>query len=301
MMNLARHSVSCLTLLLLCFTADASRAADKSLQGIACRSVHFVWADAPEGVAFYNEVKVTQSAPGTYFCVCGFSRGYYGIQQLADDRRLLIFSVWDPGKQNDPNSVARSDRVQLIHRHEDVRVARFGNEGTGGQSFLDYEWADNTALQFIVGCRRAGDRTHYAAFFYHVQDEEWMHLVTFSTLTPDQRLKGYYSFVEDFRRNRISATQTRTAQFGNGFVLKSDGTWHALSRARFTADSNPVTNINAGIVQQRFFLSTGGRVSNDNASLGSTLDFKSAELQAPALNDSVVAKWLSSQAGVNIR
>src|SRR5262249_18142465 len=107
---------------------------DERLEGIACRSVHLQYR-APQGTAFYNEIAVEKSAEGTYFCVCGFNQGYYGLQELRDGKKLLIFSVWDPGKQNDPNSVADEQRVTLLYRDEAVRVGRFGNEGTGGQSF----------------------------------------------------------------------------------------------------------------------------------------------------------------------
>ncbi|MGH7226187.1 MAG: alpha/beta hydrolase fold domain-containing protein, partial [Gemmataceae bacterium] len=41
----------------------------------ACRSVHLFYT-GEEGTAFYNEVTVDKSAPGTYFMVCGWNRGY---------------------------------------------------------------------------------------------------------------------------------------------------------------------------------------------------------------------------------
>src|SRR5690606_8818475 len=69
--------------------------ADERLEGIACRSVHLGY-DAPEGDAFYTEIRVVSSAPGTYFCTNGFRMGYFGIQELANREKLVIFSVWDP-------------------------------------------------------------------------------------------------------------------------------------------------------------------------------------------------------------
>ena len=54
--------------------------ADERLKGIACRSVHLGYP-AAEGVSFYNEVTVEKSADGTYFMVCGWSKGYFGIQE----------------------------------------------------------------------------------------------------------------------------------------------------------------------------------------------------------------------------
>jgi hypothetical protein len=104
--------------------------ADERLKGIACRSVHLRYA-APAGVAFYNEVTVAQSAPGTYFAVCGWDKGYYGMQQLGNGKKLLIFSVWDSG-QNDPKAVAQERRVRLLHKDKAVRVGRIGGRGRAG-------------------------------------------------------------------------------------------------------------------------------------------------------------------------
>jgi hypothetical protein len=250
--------------------------ADERLAGIACRSVHLAYS-ADAAAAFYNEVTVDQSARGTYFCVCGFHRGYYGLQELADGRKLLIFSVWDPGDQNDPNAVADEQRVKLLQRDEQVRVGRFGNEGTGGQSFFDYDWKIGETYRFLVTARADGDdRTAFAAWFFVPEEKEWKHLVTFSTIDKRHDLRGLYSFVEDFRRNRVSATQPRVAQYGNGWTASADGKWSPVVKARFTADSNPATNIDAGVRDGVFFLATGGETKNEHAPLREFIERPSA-------------------------
>ncbi len=271
----------CLLFALACVLTFAGRlAADERLQGIACRSVHLQFP-APEGLAFYNEVTVDQSAPGTYFCVCGFNKGYYGIQQLANDKKVIIFSVWDPGKQNDPNAVKAEDRVKLLYHDPAVRIGRFGNEGTGGQSFLDLDWQCGQTYRFLVTAKIDGQRTAYTASFFDPQKKQWRRLVTFSTLSGGKPLGGYYSFVEDFRRNRISATKVRSARFGRGWVKTVEGQWVALTQARFTADSNPVTNIDAGVRGDCFFLATGGATRNDNTPLGKRMNRPPGGLELP--------------------
>jgi hypothetical protein len=245
--------------------------ADERLKGIACRSVHLGFP-APEGVAFYNEITVDQSAGGTYFMVCGFSKGYFGIQELAERKKLVLFSVWDPGRQNDPSAVAKEQRVKVLYKDEKVRVKRFGNEGTGGQSFFDYNWKLGEVHRFLVMARPDGKRTAFAAYFFLPEKKQWRHLVTFSTLSGGKLLSGYYSFIEDFRRNRISATKVRRAHFGDGWIKTKDGQWVALTRARFTADNNPVMNINAGIEGAQFFLATGGDTKNTGTRLGKIMD-----------------------------
>jgi len=255
-------------LLFACFAVAALMSvANERLAGIACRSVHLNYP-AVEGQAFYNEVTVTQTAPGTYFCACGFGRGYFGIQELANGKKLVIFSVWDSGNQNDPKSVPEDRRVKVLYRGDEVRVGRFGNEGTGAQSFLDYDWKPGQTCRFLVTAKPDGPRTAYSAFFFLHAKKEWKHLATFSTPADGKLLSGYYSFVEDFRRNRVSATQSRMARYGNGWVRDREGTWVALAEARFTADRNPATNINAGAAGGAFFLATGGPTRNTDTSLG---------------------------------
>ena len=253
-----------LFLLLLAITTVVQ--ADEKLKGIACRSVHLGYP-APVCVAFYNEVTIEQSAAGTYFMVCGWDKGYFGMQELGNGKKLVLFSVWDPGEQNDPNTVKEDVRVKTLHKDEQVRVGRFGNEGTGGQSFFDYDWKIGETYKFLVTAKADDKRTEYAGYFFLPEKHEWKPLVTFSTPTGGTLMKGYYSFVEDFKRDRVSTTKTRYARFGNGWVRPAEGEWQPLLKARFTADANPVTNIDAGIERNRFFLATGGEIENKTVPL----------------------------------
>jgi hypothetical protein len=252
--------------------------ADEKLEGVACRSVHLGYP-AGEGVAFYNEVTVEQSAPGTYFCACGWNKGYFGIQEQGNRKKVVIFSVWDSG-QNDPKAVEEDKRVKLIHKNEKVRIGRFGGEGTGGQSFLDYDWKVGDTYRFLVASKVDGTRTEYAGYFRGPKDADWTHLVTFSTITGGKNMTGFYSFVEDFKRDKVSATQVRTARFGNAWVKPTKGDWAPVEKARFTADKNPVTNINAGTKDGRFFLSTGGETKNADTKLNETVQLPAGEKRA---------------------
>ncbi|HEX4793345.1 MAG TPA: DUF3472 domain-containing protein [Humisphaera sp.] len=248
----------------------------------ACRSVHLFYA-APQGAAFYNEVSIDRSAPGTYFMVCGFHGGYFGMQELANGKKLILFSVWDPGRQNNPNAVKDEQRVQMLYKDDKVRVGRFGGEGTGGQSFFDYDWKPKQTYRFMVTGKTTQDRAEYAGYFYVPEESKWKHLVTFSTLDPaGGALRGYYSFIEDFRRNGISATQERVAHFGNGWVLGKDDKWSALTKAQFTADQTPTLNINAAVDDVKFLLATGGKTENTGATLKSPLIRPAGASEKPA-------------------
>lgn len=257
--------------------------ADEKLKGIACRSVHLAYT-TPVSSALYAEVEVEESARGTYFMVCGWSKGYFGIQELADGKKLLLFSVWDPTSGDDPKTVPDSKRVKMQYKDPEVRVKRFGNEGTGGQSFFDYDWKPKTRYRFLVTARPDGnDRTAYSGHFFVPETKSWKHLVTFSTLTPKgELLRGTYSFIEDFRRDRVSATERRRAIFGNVWAKSSDGPWVAVTEARFTADANPVLNIDAGPVGPRFFLATGGDFRNKSTKLRDRMTAEVGDASPPA-------------------
>jgi hypothetical protein len=268
----------------------AALIASPELEGVACRSVHLGYP-APVGDAFHNEVQVAESHPGTYFCVCGFQHGYFGIQELDRGKKVVIFSVWDPGNQNDPNVVPEDQRVRRVFLGEGVRTGRFGNEGTGGQSFYDLAWKEQASYRFCVLARRVedGKRTQFAAFLRTPEQDTWKPLVGFERVTKNELLSGYYAFIEDFQRDRVSATKTRTATFGNGWVRDEQGQWQALGKARFTGDGNPVMNINSRLVDgRRFLLSTGGDIRNDGNPLGETMSLEetgTAPQDLPDWND----------------
>ncbi len=269
-----RAWLSCLMVLV----AGASFA-DEPKEPKAARSVHLGFP-APDATVFYNEVTVEESVPGSYFMVCGFKHGYFGIQELSGpEDKVVLFSIWDPGEQNDPNSVPADRRVEVLHNDKDVRVGRFGNEGTGAQSFYKLKWKIGQTYRFCVKATVEKPKTSFAAYLWLDESSEWKHLATFRTQTGGEPLRGLYSFLEDFRRDGRSAKQTRRATFGNGWVKTVNGDWVALTKARFTGDATPLDNIDAGVKDHRFWLATGGDVMN-HVPLKSSLSWTPLELPA---------------------
>ncbi len=250
----------------------------------AARSVHLGYP-APDADAFHLEVVVDQSTAGTYFMACGWNTGYFGIQELADGRRVALFSVWDPTAGDDPAAVAPEDRVEVLHAGPGVRIRRFGGEGTGGQCMTDFDWRPGQTNRFLVTATVQGNKTAYAGHLWSPQTRTWTHLVTFRTRTGGQPLRGLYSFVEDFRRDGRSVHEVRRARFFNGWAKTTAGQWQALSRARFTASGaewESRDNIDAGLAEGQFYLATGGDLRPGRA-LGSLLELPAPPaVQAPA-------------------
>lgn len=241
----------------LALTVCARAAENKPFR--AARSVHLSYP-APEALGFYNEVIVDQSVDGSYFMACGWNTGYFGIQQLGSPKdKVVLFSVWDPTHGDDPNAIKPEDRVEVLYQGQDVRIKRFGGEGTGGQCLWKFNWQAGDTNRFCLAARIEGAKTAYTAWFR--AESGWKKLATFRTRTMGKPMTGLYSFIEDFRRDSRSAGQVRRARFGNAWVRTTEGNWVALAKARFTASSaewESKENIDAGAQGEWFYLATGG-------------------------------------------
>lgn len=248
---LASFAVACLAGAAVAAPAEAPRAA---------RSVHFRWR-APVGEFFYNEAKVLESVPSSYFVAAGWNQGYFGLQEHGA-KDMVLFSVWDPPRGDAPDAVAPEERVEVLYGDPNAAVKRFGGEGTGAQCKYPYAWRAGETYRFLVRATAAGKKTEYAAWFYLNEAKRWKKLAVFRAPNGGKPLDGYYSFVEDFRRDGQSPLQRRRARFGPGWARSVAGTWEPIVKARFTADDNPLRNIDASSDGKTFELATGGDVKN---------------------------------------
>ncbi|MES2596873.1 MAG: DUF3472 domain-containing protein [Verrucomicrobiota bacterium] len=234
----------------------------RSAEPTAACSIHFQWP-APASIWFYNEATVQASTPGSYFSICGWNTGYFGIQELSNGRKVAIFSVWDPAKGDNPENVPLEQRVEVLHEGKDVKVSRFGGEGTGGKSMMPFDWKIGEKVRCIVQATVEGEKTAYAGWLYQPAQREWKHLVTFRVKTGGKPLSALYSFVEDFRRDTKSVQEERRCDFGNGWVRTVEGKMQPISEGRFTcskAENEAQDRINAGRTPTALFLANGGSV-----------------------------------------
>merc|ERR1719291_1070468 len=145
---------------------------------------------------------------------CGFNGGYFGIQDHGNGHHRVLFSIWDAGSEmcqgrDDPSGVDAADRVEVLHAASDVEVKRFGGEGTGAQCLDDATgWSVGDVVALCVECSRApSGRACYAAHV-RVGDAGWKHLVSYR-VAHGKPFGGFYSFIEDFRRDHVSTLQER--------------------------------------------------------------------------------------------
>ncbi len=247
----------------------------------AC-SIHLGWP-APASEWFYLEARVEQSTPGSYFMVCGWNTGYFGVQELGQGRKVGIFSVWDPTKGDNPNAVKLEDRVEVLAQGTDVNVTRFGGEGTGGKSMTPFDWKVGETLRCVVQARVEGEKTAYTGWLWEPKTKAWKLMATFRVQTGSKPLSGLYSFVEDFRRDGRSVGEVRRAVFGNGWVKTTDGTMVPLVKGRFTKSNAPTEAgalIDAGQARGGLYLQNGGGTKR-SVEPGTVLDMQDAPKAPP--------------------
>ena len=118
---------------------------------------------------FYNELTVPQGEDvlGSYFMANGFGEGYFGIQVNSRTERRVLFSVWSPYNTDNPKEIPDEQKVLLVKKGKDVNTGEFGNEGSGGQSYLLYNWKAGNTYRFLTHIRPfERGYTEYTSYFY---------------------------------------------------------------------------------------------------------------------------------------
>ena len=255
-------------------------------------SVHLFY-DFPTGDAewFYNEATVPEegSVPATYYMLTGFSEGYMGIQTHTDGPNTVLCSVWSPYQTDNPGAVPEDMRVRTLRKGAGVTAQDFGGEGSGGQSFMDYDWKPGKTYGTLVHVRPAGNgSTDYTGYF---RDEEgqWHLLASFRRPKTNTWYKGAYSFLECF--DPSTSINARSVRFGNQWVRMKDGRWAEVTEARFSCDNTGRTGMRGdmyGASEGAFFLLKncgffdektpyGTRFSRTGGGSAPDIDFESLE------------------------
>ncbi len=211
----------------------------------------------------YSEITVPEGEDpiGSYFMANGFGQGYFGFQVKSPTERWVLFSVWSPFKTNNPNAIPEKDRVNTLAKGKEVRAQKFGGEGSGGQSFLKYPWKAGKTYRFLTRVQPNDDETTvYTSWFGDKEANEWKLIASFRRPRTKVHLTGFHSFLENFSVN-YGAVQ-RLAHYGNQWVCDTEGIWHEITRARFTADATARgghrLDYAGGTKDGNFFMKNGG-------------------------------------------
>ncbi|MGZ3764691.1 MAG: DUF3472 domain-containing protein [Mucilaginibacter sp.] len=224
----------------------------------------------PEGINaewFYNEVTVPKGNDilGSYFMADGFNEGYFGMQVNSPTERHILFSIWSPFKTDNPKSIPADQKINMLKKGENVHTGEFGNEGSGGQSYLNYPWKAGVTYKFLVHAKPDGQgRTEYTAYFYAPEVGEWKLIASFSRPKTNTYLMHLHSFLENFEPEE--GTISREVHFNNQWICDSNGNWTELILARFTGDNTAAKGYRmdyaGGVEGRSFFLKNCGFFSH---------------------------------------
>lgn len=187
---------------------------------------------------FYNEVTVPegQDVIGYYFMAAGFAEGYFGIQVNSANERRILFSVWSPFKTDNPQQIPEDQKIIMLKKGDEVHTGEFGNEGSGGQSYLKYMWKAGNTYRFLLHAS-PDDSTHtsFTAYFFAPETNKWMLIAGFRRPKTNTYLKRLHSFLENFSPEQGNIQ--RMVMFSNQWIRDAQGKWMELNKARFTGDN----------------------------------------------------------------
>lgn len=187
---------------------------------------------------FYNEltIPIGSDPVGSYFMSNGFAEGYCGIQVNSKTERRVLFSVWAPFTTDDPKSIPDSLRIKLLKQGPNVHIGEFGNEGSGGQSYVQYNWKAGNTYSFLTRIHPDGKgHTEYTSWFFAPEQHKWQLVASFSRPQTNTWYKRPHSFLENFEPEMGNVK--RLVYAGNQWACDKDGNWVELTSAGFTADA----------------------------------------------------------------
>lgn len=225
---------------------------------------------------FYNEVTVPvgDDPVGSYFMSNGFGEGYFGIQVNSETERRVLFSVWSPFETDDPADIPEEHKVKLVKKGDGVYTGEFGNEGSGGQSYLVYDWKAGATYRFLTRIRpRENGYSEYTAYFFAPESGKWKLIASFLRPGTATYYTSAHSFLENFSPDM--GYVGRKAVYNNQWIYTTKGEWVELKSAKFSVDETgrekARMDFKGGVNEEGYYLENGGFL-NDYTEPGSSFN-----------------------------
>lgn len=217
---------------------------------------------------FYSEITVPagNDVIGSYFMANGFAEGYFGMQVNSPTERRILFSVWSPFVTDDPKEIPADKKIVLINKGKQVYTGEFGHEGSGGQSYLQYNWRAGQTYRFLVQAKPVENNyTTYTAYFCAPEKKQWFLIASFSRPETTTYLKRLHSFLENFEPE--TGNISRKAWYHNPWVRTKAGEWKLLTKMLFTGDATAKIGYRddyaGGVENDKFYLRNCGFFNNN--------------------------------------
>ena len=217
---------------------------------------------------FYNEITVPagNDVIGSYFMADGFAEGYFGMQVNSATERRILFSVWSPFVTDNPKDIPENKKILMLKKGEKVHAGEFGNEGSGGQSYLQYNWKAGEIYKFLLHAKPAENNyTTYTAYFYAPEKKQWLLIASFSRPETTTYLKRLHSFLENFEPE--TGNISRKAWYHNQWIKTKEGEWKPVTKMLFTGDATASKgyrlDYGGGVENGKFYLRNCGFFNNN--------------------------------------
>jgi hypothetical protein len=187
---------------------------------------------------FYNEITVPENNDviGSFFMANGFGEGYFGMQVNSETERRILFSVWSPYSTDNPDEIPEEYKIKMLKKGKDVYTGEFGNEGSGGQSYLRYNWKAGNTYRFLLNAAPTGNgETDYTAWFFPPEEDEWKLIASFRRPKTDTYLTRLHSFLENFMTE--TGYLQRRGYYSNQWFYDAKEKWTEITKMRFTTDA----------------------------------------------------------------
>lgn len=212
---------------------------------------------------FYSQITVPErnDVIGSFFMANGFGEGYFGMQVNSAEERRILFSVWSPYNTDNPDEIPEDQKIKGLQKGEKVYWGEFGNEGSGGQSYLQYPWKAGNTYGFLLRAQPvAGNATVFTAYFYAPEEKKWQLIASFKRPQTQTYLTRLHSFLENFEPE--TGGITRMAYYHNQWAIDAKGHWTQLNEAKFTGDNTARKGYRkdyaGGLENERFYLKNCG-------------------------------------------
>ncbi|EAR98937.1 nematoblast specific protein (macronuclear) [Tetrahymena thermophila SB210] len=226
---------------------------------------------------FYNEVNVPKNwdTLGTFAMAIGFNYGYFGMQVNSETERKILFSVWSPQQTDDPSQISPDNAVLLVAKGNNTVINSFGNEGSGGQSYLVYPWVAGVSYKFkLVGQPSTDGYSIYSAYFKDPTIcSDYILIASWKRPKTQSYLSGLHSFIENFEPE--TGNISRKAYFNNQKAIDDQNKEVKVLSASFsydgTASQQQRFDYDGGVdILKGFYLRNCGFFNKTNVQYGDT-------------------------------
>ena len=136
----------------------------------------------------------------------------------------------------------------MLAQGKDVHIGEFGNEGSGGQSYLKYPWkAGQTYRVVTVFIRTVKGNTAYYLDFFAPEEGEWRLIGRFSAAA-DKRMVHRSTFFPLKTFMLGQGYLERSVHFGNQWARTAKEVEKELIEGMFTYDATARARCPAGIM-----------------------------------------------------